>query len=774
MAATSIQEVELRITAETKALRTELDSVNSKLDKLADHKQKMKGIGEGFKSALPDLTKFGLAAGAAAIALDFATDSVKAFLARDRGLAELSAITGIAGQGLDDLSAAATSLSLEFGGPVTDQIESFKGVLSRLGPDFGKSAEAMEMMGKSINTLAIAGGIDAPAAMDALTTSMLQFGVDLSNPTYAAGEAARMMNVLAAGAQAGAAEIPQIADAIKQAGVAASSANLSFEETNAALQVLAAGGKVGAEAGVALRNVIGLLVKQSGPGAQALAELGTSTEQLGNVLTTQGLNAALELLGDKMEGLSEAERLATLMQLFGAENAAAAGIMLRGADAADGQASALKGLTTAITDTNKANEQAAIINDTMSARWNKVTNALGIAGEKLVEGASFVVQYTSGIGQLFDATEGLEEEERKLAEEQAKVNAELRKQISFTPEAVASFQKLRDEGSQVVDVYLKGRNAINALNAALKAAAATPQKDGEQAKTTLEELEAQIKGFQEAQKKATDRTQWQSYEKQIESTQKKIDAITGGKKTTRAAKREKSPLEIENEAFEKARMGIAKLHNEWTGFVTDADPEKLPIKDIDNMIAGPIEPTITALDRLNIKALEFGDTLTGWAESARPTTEALVGIFQNIGEAAGEGSALMKAASITATTIKSYEGATAAYASAAAVPGIGFILAPIAAAAALAAGLANVSKIASLAVGTTRVPTDQIAQLHRGETVLPSSFAEGVRSGDMALVGGGKQRRGRVKRQAVDARVHVVQFASMSQSAAYETGRLNR
>jgi len=769
MADKSTTELELLITANADKFEKELAAVNKQLDKLKDHKAKAEGIGAGFKSALPDLTKFGLAAGATAIALDFATNSVQAFLSRDRGLAELSAITGIAGEGLDDLSSAATSLSLEFGGPVTDQIESFKGVLSRLGPEFGKSAEAMEMMGRNINTLAIAGGIDAPAAMDALTTSMLQFGVDVSNPIYAASEAARMMNVLAAGAQAGAAEIPQIADAIKQAGVAASAANISFEETNAALQVLAAGGKVGSEAGVALRNVIGLLVKQSGPGAQALAELGTSTEQLGKVLTTQGLNAALELLGDKMEGLSEAERLATLMQLFGTENAAAAGIMLKGADAADGQASALKGLTTAITGTNKANEQAAIINDTMSARWDKVTNALGIAGEKLVEGTSFIVQYTSGIGQFFDATEGLEEEERKLAEEQAKVNEELRKQISFTPGAVASFQKLRDEGSQVVDVYLKGRNAINALNAALQAAAAAPK--GEEAKTTLEELEAQIAGFKEAQKKATDRTEWLSYEKQIEATQKKIEKITGTQARTQTRTSGKSPLELENEAFDKARIGIAKLHNEWTGFADAVDITAAQMQDVGGaQLVDSLEEQDTIVNRLIVGYGSLGLTIGSVADLFTSAFsgggDALTGVLKQMGN-------------MFITFVEGAILAGSAFASVSAIltAGISAIKdAPLLAAAiiALEAGRGYIN---SLAVGTTNVPHDQLAMVHRGESVIPRTFNEGIQRGEMALVGRGKAespsqtiRQQRAGAFDVTARIDESGFRSVSSRDTYRRG----
>lgn len=114
----------------------------------------------------------------------------------------------------------------------------------------------MEVLGESVNVLSKTMEGDIKGATDAITTSMLQFQVDLSNPIKAADESRRMINVMAAGAKEGAAEIPQISESLVQAGVSAKLANLSFEETNAAIQAMAEGGKYGSEAGVAIRNVI--------------------------------------------------------------------------------------------------------------------------------------------------------------------------------------------------------------------------------------------------------------------------------------------------------------------------------------------------------------------------------------------------------------------------------------------------------------------------------------------------------------------------------------
>ena len=223
-----------------------------------------------------------------------------------------------------------------------------------------------------MNLLAKAAGLDAKQSVDALSNSMLQFGVDASDPAKLAQESGRFINVLAASAKVGAAEIPQVAEAILQAGVSAKGANLSFEETNAAIQALAVGGKVGSEAGIALRNVLGLLIKQGGPGEEALSKVGLSAKELGKTLTTQGLASALEQLQGGVNKLgSDAEKAAFKATLFGSENASAAGILLNSVDT-------IKDYTAGVTGTTEALTQAATNSDTLAARFDKVKAAIEV------------------------------------------------------------------------------------------------------------------------------------------------------------------------------------------------------------------------------------------------------------------------------------------------------------------------------------------------------------------------------------------------------------
>jgi len=274
-------------------------------------------------------------------------------------LKELEAITGVTGDALEEMGAKGRVTAKDFGGGL-DVLGAYKGVLSRLGPDIAKNQEALDIMGRDIATLSKTMSNDAVGSMDALTTSMLQFGVDLSNPMKAAEEMTRMMNIMAAGAKEGASEVPQISAALKQAGVEALKSKVSFSETNTALQALAKGGKYGSEAGVALRNVLGKMAGIDVVPREAAAKL----EQLGvdySIVSDKTLP-----LTARLRELSKIQGDATLTtQIFGTENAAAAGILLRNIGYMDD-------LKDKITGTNTAVEQANIIMSGYNERMSRV------------------------------------------------------------------------------------------------------------------------------------------------------------------------------------------------------------------------------------------------------------------------------------------------------------------------------------------------------------------------------------------------------------------
>lgn len=252
-------------------------------------------------------------------------------IAYDKQLRAVGAFTGTTGEALDLLGSKARELGIRFGdiGKAKDQLEVFSAVLSKMGPAYGQNAEAMGKFAENANVLAKAGGIEVGKAVDVMTNSMLQFGLRTGDANKDAETSSRIINGLAASARAGAAQIPQVGEAILQVGVMAKGAKMSFEETAAAIQVMSVGGKTGAEAGVALRNVIGLMQKPTAETEAILRKMGLTSSEVGDTLTTQGFGAAIEKLKGGLEKLpSDMAKNNAMMKMFGMENAAAAGIFM--------------------------------------------------------------------------------------------------------------------------------------------------------------------------------------------------------------------------------------------------------------------------------------------------------------------------------------------------------------------------------------------------------------------------------------------------------------
>ncbi|HCR8479130.1 TPA: SHOCT domain-containing protein [Shigella flexneri] len=125
----------------------------------------------------------------------------------------------------------------------------------------------------------------------------------------------------------------------------------------------------------------------------------------------------------------------------------------------------------------------------------------------------------------------------------------------------------------------------------------------------------------------------------------------------------------------------------------------------------------------------YQQTLSAMDESysldrAKATGAAFGNMASNIRSALGEASTAYKAFAITQATIATYTSAVEAYKSTEAIPVVGPFLAPVAAAAAVAAGLANVGKIRSVREQGGNLAAGQmstIAERGKPEVIMPAS-----------------------------------------------------
>ena len=198
-------------------------------------------------------------------------------------------------------------------------------------------------------------------AVDSLTLSLNQYGA-------AADQAGRFTNVLAAGSQAGSANIASQAKAIRNAGTAAASANVPIEQTVALIETLAYRGIKDEVAGTGLKKFF--LVLQTG-----------ADETNPKIV---GLDKALENLKNKNMDAG------AIKKMFGEEGYNTASVILQNTEM-------VKDFTAAVTGTNvayeqavlipSAAEQAAINSDTAQAKLEQARNKMKLAaidlGEKL-------------------------------------------------------------------------------------------------------------------------------------------------------------------------------------------------------------------------------------------------------------------------------------------------------------------------------------------------------------------------------------------------------
>jgi TP901 family phage tail tape measure protein len=306
-------------TAEARNLLTQITALDGKLKQIdATVGQHQRNVGN-YQQALGRLSgflgQFGVAFGIGTI-VQGATRSVIEF---DQAIADLVSITGAGGQDLEFFKEQALTLGKEVEGGASAVIEAYK-LIGSAKPELLENAEALNAVTESAITLSQASGMALPDAATALTDAMNQFGAP-------AEEAGRFIDALANGALFGAAEIPQVTEALLKFGAVSRTANVSLEESTALIESLAEKGLKGAEAGTALRNV---MLKLSAPDAlpreaqQRLEALGISFADLQD--TSKPFSERLETLKPLLNDN------AALVKVFGTENAVAATNLISNTD----------------------------------------------------------------------------------------------------------------------------------------------------------------------------------------------------------------------------------------------------------------------------------------------------------------------------------------------------------------------------------------------------------------------------------------------------------
>jgi len=194
------------------------------------------------------------------------------------------------------------------------------------------AADELESMGNAVNILQIATGADLQTAIMGVSAVMNAWNMETE-------EADRVVNLFAATSFSTAADVSDMAEAMKYAGAAASLSGISIEETAALIGIFRNKGLEASQAGTTFRMTLAELYKETDRGREALAKYG---------LTYADLDPSIQSISDiigKFAGKTISARDA--VDIFGIRAQVMAGVINDGKEAFDGMVTAVTGTTAA-------------------------------------------------------------------------------------------------------------------------------------------------------------------------------------------------------------------------------------------------------------------------------------------------------------------------------------------------------------------------------------------------------------------------------------------
>lgn len=312
------------------------------------------------------------------------TQATKTAADFEQSMALLRVNTGASGEAMAKMSALAKQLGADTvfsAGEAADaMLELAKGGFTEAQITGGGVQAVMAM--------AAAEGLNLADAATITSNAMNAFGIQAS-------EASRIADVLAAGSAASSASIESLAQGLANVGPVAASAGLSLEDTTTALALFDANAIKGAEGGTALRSFLTALTPTSNEAKKAIEELGLEfTNADGSFKSLADISQQLQ---DKMGGMAEAERAATMQTIFGTYAKNAANVLLK--EGAAGWEEMSKQVTTA----GKAEELANARMEGTNGALERMSGSLETAGLAIGEAlAPHVVAMADRVGNLAD------------------------------------------------------------------------------------------------------------------------------------------------------------------------------------------------------------------------------------------------------------------------------------------------------------------------------------------------------------------------------------
>lgn len=354
-------------------------------------------IGNNLQSAGKSMTSVGstLTKTVTTPVLGLGMAAVKVTSDFESAMSKVSAISGATGGDLDALNKKAQEMGAKTKFSATESAEAFTYMAMA-----GWKTEDMLSGIDGIMSLAAADGLDLATTSDIVTDALTAFGLSASDSGHFA-------DVLAKASSNANTNVSMLGESFKYAAPVAGALGYSAEDTAIALGLMASAGIKGSQGGTALRGSLTRLIKPTDEAAVLMEQYGLSMTNADGSM--KSLGEVMNMLRDKLGGLTEAEQAQVAAQIFGQE---AMSGMLAIINASD---SDYAKLTDAIYDADGAAQQMAdTMLDNLSGQLTLLKSALeGLAiqfGEILMP---YIKQFVAWLQNLTQKLQELTPEQKE-------------------------------------------------------------------------------------------------------------------------------------------------------------------------------------------------------------------------------------------------------------------------------------------------------------------------------------------------------------------------
>lgn len=408
-------------------------------------------IGNNLQSAGKSMTSAGstLTKTVTTPVLGLGTAAVKVTSDFESAMSKVSAISGATGGDLDALNKKAQEMGAKTKFSATESAEAFTYMAMA-----GWKTEDMLSGIDGIMSLAAADGLDLATTSDIVTDALTAFGLSASDSGHFA-------DVLAKASSNANTNVSMLGESFKYAAPVAGALGYSAEDTAIALGLMANAGIKGSQGGTALRGSLTRLIKPTDEAAVLMEQYGLSMTNADGSM--KSLGEVMNMLRDRLGGLTEAEQAQVAAQIFGQE---AMSGMLAIINASD---SDYAKLTDAIYDADGAAQQMAdTMLDNLSGQLTLLKSALeGLAiqfGEILMP---YIKQFVTWLQNLTQRLQELTPEQKEQIVKWAAIAAAIGPVLMVLGKLTSSVGSIITTFGKIPGAIAKAKSAFTAVSAAI-------------------------------------------------------------------------------------------------------------------------------------------------------------------------------------------------------------------------------------------------------------------------------------------------------------------